>query len=76
MCQLGQRPDRLELVTGEQYPTKRKIGDAVPDKRKYAVQNLTALGSIVHSMQEELLFCEGKIVSKPDVGDVETSSSY
>ena len=55
MDQFWQRPDKLELVTGEHYPTTRKLDDAVAEDKKFVVGNVTSLGEIVHSMQSEFL---------------------
>jgi len=55
MDQFWQRPDKLELVTGEHYPATRKLDDAVAEDKKFVVGNVTSLGQIVHSMQSEFL---------------------
>ena len=55
MDQFWQRPDKLELVTGEHYPVTRKLDDAVAEDKKFVVGNVTSLGQIVHSMQSEFL---------------------
>lgn len=54
MGQFWQRPDKLELVTGEHYPTARKLEDEVAKDKKFVVENVASLGQIVHSMQSEL----------------------
>lgn len=53
MNQLADRPNKLQLVLGEHYPTKRKTEDTVAKKKVFEVEDVTHLGSIVHSMQEE-----------------------
>ena len=55
MEQLASRPTKLELVMGETHPTERKVTDEVPAKQKYEIQDVTQLGAIVHTMQEDML---------------------
>mmetsp|Transcript_28473 Transcript_28473/g.62611 ORF Transcript_28473/g.62611 Transcript_28473/m.62611 type:complete len:522 (-) Transcript_28473:829-2394(-) len=54
MSQFGQRPDKLELVTGEHYPTARKLKDDVPKDKIFTVDDVASLGQIVHTMQQDL----------------------
>jgi intron-binding protein aquarius len=54
MNQLTSRPTKLELVTGEEYPTERKTKDKIPEGKKFTVDDVTVLGSIVHNMQEQM----------------------
>eukprot|EP00978_Attheya_sp_CCMP212_P006157 scaffold13862_cov48-Attheya_sp.AAC.1 len=43
------------IVTGEHYPTERSLDEKVPSKSTLEVTDVSHLGSIVHSMQEQLL---------------------
>jgi intron-binding protein aquarius len=54
MNQLTSRPTKLELVTGEEYPTERKTTEKIPEDKKFTVDDVTVLGSIVHNMQEQM----------------------
>jgi intron-binding protein aquarius len=54
MDQLASRSTKLELVIGEEYPTKRKVSENVPDDKKFVVDDVIVLGSIVHNMQEQM----------------------
>jgi intron-binding protein aquarius len=54
MDQLASRPTKLELVMGEEYPTERKIAENVPDDKRFIVDDVAVLGSIVHNMQEQM----------------------
>jgi intron-binding protein aquarius len=49
------RPTKLQLVIGEQFPTERLCNDAVSDDQVYEVDDVVHMGSIVHQMQENLL---------------------
>lgn len=53
--QLAERPTKLQLVMGENYPTERKLKDDIPNDRLYEVDDVAHLGSIVHQMQENLI---------------------
>ena len=56
MEQFASRPTKLQLVLGETSPTERKASEEVKDKEKiFEVADVTHLGSIVHSMQEDLM---------------------
>jgi intron-binding protein aquarius len=52
--QFNSKPTNLELLVGEQHPTERVIGSKVPKAKKYIVNDVVALGSIVHGLQEQL----------------------
>jgi len=54
MDQFSKKTNTLELVTGEQYPTTRKVTDKVQKGKTCTVKDVTVLGSIVHSMENEL----------------------
>jgi intron-binding protein aquarius len=51
--QLTELPDKLELVMGENFPTKRRVTDTVEKRTLYKVDDVSQMGSIVHQMQEE-----------------------
>jgi intron-binding protein aquarius len=51
----GQRSTKLQLVVGEQHPTKRQIDSNVLDEEIYEVDDVVHMGSIVHQLQENLL---------------------
>ena len=51
---LYEKPDKLEIITGEYYPSKRKVDDKVSKDKIYQVEDVTDLGSIVFSMQEQM----------------------
>lgn len=55
MKQFASRPTKLQLVMGETYPTERKVGEEVPAKQRYEIADVSQLGSIVHTMQEDML---------------------
>lgn len=55
MHQFAERPSKLQLVTGENYPTDRKVGDAIPADKLFEIEDVSHLGSVVHMMQEELM---------------------
>ncbi|KAL3920403.1 MAG: hypothetical protein SGILL_003281 [Bacillariaceae sp.] len=59
MEQFASRPTKLQLILGETYPTDRKDGDEVQDRnRVFEVEDVAHLGSIVHTMQEDLMATE------------------
>lgn len=45
-----ERSDKLELVTGEMYPTQRKESEEVDDSRKAQMEGVEHLGKYVHEM--------------------------
>lgn len=55
MDQLASRPGKLQLVMGESHPTERKVGDEIPAEKVFEIEDVTHLGSVVHTMQEELM---------------------
>ena len=48
------KPNKLQLVSGEKFPTSRGVHDEVEEKDVYEVEDVTSLGLLVHSMQEQL----------------------
>lgn len=59
MHQFDSKPTKLNLVLGEKYPCERKACDEFHSKKSlFEVQDLTVLGSLVHSMQEDLMKVE------------------
>ena len=54
MDQFAAKPNKLELITGEQYPTERSLGSGIPTGKMYTVDDVMDLGSIVHAMQQEI----------------------
>lgn len=55
MDQFSLRPNKLEIISGEQYPTTRKLKDKIPEGMAYVVNDVSVLGSIVHSMQNKIM---------------------
>jgi intron-binding protein aquarius len=53
--QLEERPQKLQLVLGENYPSDRKVDDEIPEDGIFEVEDVAHMGSIVHSMQQEML---------------------
>jgi intron-binding protein aquarius len=53
--QFEARPNKLQLILGESHPTGRNVEDAIPPEKLLEVEDVSHLGSIVHSMQEELI---------------------
>jgi len=49
------RPTKLELVRGEDHNTQRKADEQIPTEKKFVVDDVTVLGSIVHKMQQQLI---------------------
>jgi len=54
MDQFSKKPTKLHLVKGEHFPTKRSVGDKVPGDKLHEVEDVTELGSLVHSMQQDV----------------------
>ena len=52
ISQFLQRSNKLELVTGEQYPTERSLYSKITKSSKYVVNDVSELGSIVHGLQQ------------------------
>jgi intron-binding protein aquarius len=55
MEQFIERPTKLELVTGEDYNTQRKADEKISSEKKFVVDDVTVLGSIVHKMQQQVI---------------------
>jgi len=55
MKQFANRPNKLELVTGEEYTGQRSLSDGVPKGKKYVVNDVTVLGGIVHGLQQQMI---------------------
>ena len=53
MDQFAARPNKLELVKDEHFPTKRLVGEDVPESKLHEVNDVAELGAIVHSMQQD-----------------------
>jgi intron-binding protein aquarius len=48
------RPSKLQLVLGENCPSTRKVCDVkLSEKKLFDVEDVSHLGSLVHSMQEQ-----------------------
>ena len=41
-------------MSGEQYPTSRKTAEGIPEGKAFVVEDVSVLGLIVHSMQNEI----------------------
>jgi len=54
MDQFADRPSKLQLVKGEHFPTKRMVGGNVPGRNLHEVNDVTELGALVHSMQQDV----------------------
>ena len=52
MDQFSSRPNKLQIVLGEQYPCNRQVGDKVAKEKSFEIQDVSHLGSIVYKMQE------------------------
>ena len=59
MDQFAQRPNKLQLVLNEHYPTSRKVTDKIPKKSLFEVDDVAHLGAMVHKMQESWIAPEG-----------------
>ncbi|KAG7361498.1 DNA-binding protein [Nitzschia inconspicua] len=56
MEQFASRSNKLQLVLGETYPTDRTVdGEVVDEEKVFQVEDVSHLGSIVHSMQQDLM---------------------
>lgn len=57
MDQFGDRPNKLQLVLGETLSPEmeRKVEGHVAEDKSFQVEDVAHLGSIVHSMQEDML---------------------
>jgi len=54
MNQFGQKTNKLELVTGEEFPPQRSLVNDIPKGKKFVVDDVTMLGNIVHGMQQQM----------------------
>jgi len=55
MDQFEPRPSKLQLVDGETHPSERSVDDEIPSDKIFEIQDVFHLGSVVHSMQEQLI---------------------
>jgi len=53
MDRFAARPNKLQLVLGEQYPCDRQIGEKVDKGKTFEIQDVSHMGSIVYSMQQD-----------------------
>jgi intron-binding protein aquarius len=53
MKQLADRPCKLQLIKGEQYPTDRLSGGDISNSDLLEVNGVSELGALVHSMQQK-----------------------
>lgn len=50
------KPSKLQLVSDEKFDScSRKLHDEIDAERLFEIEDLTSLGFLVHSMQEELV---------------------
>jgi intron-binding protein aquarius len=55
MDQLAAKPTKLQLVKGEHFPTERMANDKVDAHKVHEINDVTELGELVHSMQQDYL---------------------
>jgi len=55
MNQLAAKPTKLQLVKGEHFPTERMANDKVDAHKVHEINDVTELGELVHSMQQDYL---------------------
>ena len=55
LSQFADKPDKLQIVLGEQYPSERPKGAEVPIEKVFEVEDVSHLGAVVHSMQDDWL---------------------
>eukprot|EP00984_Skeletonema_dohrnii_P005466 scaffold1924_cov121-Skeletonema_dohrnii-CCMP3373.AAC.1 len=55
MDQLAAKPTKLQLVKGEHFPTERMANDKVNAHKVHEINDVTELGELVHSMQQDYL---------------------
>jgi intron-binding protein aquarius len=53
--QFTDRPGKLQLVIGENFNTERSVHEDVERDKVFEVEDVSHLGSIVHTMQEDLM---------------------
>lgn len=69
MEQFSGRPNKLQLVLGETCPTDRTADGEVANKEKtFEVEDVSHLGSIVHTMQEDLI-AQSDVAADADAGE-------
>lgn len=49
----AEKPEKLEIVLGEHFPAEREPKDNAPKDKMFRVTDVSHLGSMVHSMQEQ-----------------------
>ena len=55
MDQLAAKPTKLQLVKGEHFPTERMANAHVDKNKVLEINDVTELGELVHSMQQDFL---------------------
>ncbi len=55
MDQLAAKPTKLQLVKGEHFPTERMADEKVDEQKLHEINDVTELGELVHSMQQDYL---------------------
>eukprot|EP00986_Skeletonema_menzelii_P007309 scaffold2849_cov150-Skeletonema_menzelii.AAC.6 len=55
MDQLAAKPKKLQLVKGEHFPTERMADEKVDEQKLHEINDVTELGELVHSMQQDYL---------------------
>jgi intron-binding protein aquarius len=55
MKQLIGRPTKLELIVGEDSSSGRLVDVTIPKKKRFIVDDVSVMGSIVHGMQQQML---------------------
>ncbi|KAL7499241.1 hypothetical protein ACHAWT_010161 [Skeletonema menzelii] len=55
MDQLAAKPKKLQLVKGEHFPTERMADEKVDGQKLHEINDVTELGELVHSMQQDYL---------------------
>lgn len=49
---LSDRSDKLQLITGENFPTNRLVADKVSDEKIYTVNDVTMMGVLVYQLTQ------------------------
>lgn len=56
MHQFENKPNKLNLILGETYPSERKSNNKIENKESvFKVEDVSVLGTLVHNMQEDLM---------------------
>lgn len=55
MDQFAAKPTKLQLVKGEHFPTERMAGAKIDENQVHEINDVTELGGLVHSMQQDYL---------------------